>query len=64
MTYLNIILSLIFIVLLLSLISNITYGKVHEEEMKKKYQENTDYMSDMRDDNKTIISYLETINSK
>ena len=64
MTYLNIILSLIFIVMLLSLVANFTYGKAHEEEMKKKYQENTDYMSDMRDDNKTIISYLETINSK
>ena len=61
MTYLNIILSLIFVVLLLSLISNITYGKVHEEEMKKKYQENSDYMNGMRNDNKTIIAYLDDI---
>ena len=61
MTYLNIILSLIFVVLLLSLVANITYGKAHEEEMKKKYQENTDYMNGMRNDNKTIIAYLDKI---
>ena len=61
MTYLNIILSLIFVVLLLSLVANITYGKAHEEEMKKKYQENTDYMNDMRNDNRTIIAYLDDI---
>ena len=61
MTYLNIILSLIFVVMLLSLVANFTYGKAHEKEMKRKYQENTDYMNGMRNDNKTIIAYLDDI---
>ena len=61
MTYLNIILSLIFVVMLLSLVANFTYGKAHDKWMKGKYEENTDYMNDMRDDNRTIIAYLDDI---